>query len=553
MTSICRYGFKRAMLAAAVAAGMGSMSSAYAIAIDTGNPDWGIRWDNTVRYNLGFRAESPDSGLSNSASYDESNSKFDKGDIVTNRIDILSELEVVYQRSHGFRVSAAGWYDDAYRDTDVETNGTVHYGGGVWAPSVPSYSGGKYSGHTKRWHHGPSGEILDAFVFTNFDVSEVPVGVRAGRHNIFWGESVFFAGHGVANQQGPIDGRKAVSSPGIEARELYLPLNQVSAQASLTPDLSIAGQYFLEWEPTRAPEGGTFLASGDVALAGPDQLPVPTPFGIVPLPIGDAVKPDDRGNWGVSARWLTDIGDIGFYYREYDEYSPWSLAVQNGTARYVYAEDNKLIGLSWAGTHWGTSIGAELSYRHDSALASTGLDANRDGARGDTLHMVVNATKGLAPNGIWDTGIILGEIAFAHLLDVNSNPQLFNGEGYGCPDGRDKDWGCATKNYIAAAVNFQPEWVNVADNLNLVGVFSLNMGLYGNAAAGGGNGEGGYTAKAGVKGVYARNFQLELAYNAYGGKTHSQDFPEGRAVIGVGSQGSMDDRDWVSLTASYAF
>src|SRR5574337_56535 len=59
---------------------------------------------------------------------------------------------------------------------------------------IPSYIDHEYSDYTKRYYRGPSGELLDAFVFANFDAGVVPVKVKAGRHTVFWGESLFLGG-----------------------------------------------------------------------------------------------------------------------------------------------------------------------------------------------------------------------------------------------------------------------------------------------------------------------------------------------------------------------
>ncbi|WP_346770515.1 hypothetical protein [Pseudomonas sp. 273] len=59
--------------------------------------------------------------------------------------------------------------------------------------------------------------------------------------------------------------------------------------------MSVAAQYFLEWESTRAPESGTYLASAGVALEGPDRMPL---FTGVARPINDPVTPRNRSNWG---------------------------------------------------------------------------------------------------------------------------------------------------------------------------------------------------------------------------------------------------------------
>ncbi len=38
------------------------------------------------------------------------------------RVDLLSEFDVVWRQHYGARVSAAGWYDYAYRNSDVKQN-----------------------------------------------------------------------------------------------------------------------------------------------------------------------------------------------------------------------------------------------------------------------------------------------------------------------------------------------------------------------------------------------------------------------------------------------
>ena len=237
----------------------------------TSNPDVLIRWDNTLRYNLGVRTEQREQAIANNATYDESDYKFDQGDIVTNRIDVMSEFELVYKNYNGIRISGAGWYDHAYNDTSVESNpGSVYYPGAPTGPSTPSYEGANYSSHTKRFHRGVSGELLDAFAFTRFYIGNAPISLRAGRHTLYWGNGLLIAGHALSYSQAPLDGRKALANPGTETREIFLPLTQVSGQAQVSDRLSLAAQYFLEWETTRAPEGGTYLGSADVALEGPD-------------------------------------------------------------------------------------------------------------------------------------------------------------------------------------------------------------------------------------------------------------------------------------------
>ncbi len=257
-----------AALAATFAAG-----GALAFEIDTGNPDLTIRWDNTVRFNLGVRVESRDDKIGNSAISDEGTYSFDKGDLVAARFDVLSELDVVFRKRHGLRLSAAGWYDAAY-------DSTSHSNPNLPLRNIPSYVNNQYSDYTKRFYRGPSGEILDAFVFSGFDVGTVPAAVKAGRHSLYWGESLFLNGNlnGIAYAQNPLDLQKGFATPGVEAKELFRPLNQLSGQAQVTDDLSIAAQYLLEWESFRYPEGGTYLGPVDFAFNGPNRQFLPQPW-----------------------------------------------------------------------------------------------------------------------------------------------------------------------------------------------------------------------------------------------------------------------------------
>jgi hypothetical protein len=240
--------------------------SAQAFEFDTGNPDLTVRWDNTPRANLAWRVESRDPKIGNTAIADEGTYSFDKGDAVSKRIDWLTELDVTYKKRFGGRVSATGWYDAAYND-DSRSNPAI--------PN-PSYIGNKYSSQINRLYQGPSGEILDAFVFGRVDLGEVATSVKVGRHTLYWGESLFLGGNinGIAYAQNPLDLQKGFATPGVEAKELFRPLNQISGQAAVTDTLTIAGQYFLEWESFRYPEGGTYLGPVDFAFDGPDRVVV---------------------------------------------------------------------------------------------------------------------------------------------------------------------------------------------------------------------------------------------------------------------------------------
>ena len=95
--------------------------------------------------------------------------------------------------------------------------------------------------------------------------------------------------------------QKGFATPGVEAKELFRPLNQLSGQVAVSDTLTLGGQYFLEWESFRYPEGGTYYGPVDFAFNGPDrvvagQLPNIPQLG--PLNLGVTVLHGKATLWG---------------------------------------------------------------------------------------------------------------------------------------------------------------------------------------------------------------------------------------------------------------
>ncbi len=392
-------------LAAAAAIALLHAGPSQAFEVDTGNPDLSVRWDNTVRFNYAVRVEQRDPKIGNSAVSDEGTYSFDRGDAVAKRLDLLSEFDLIWRKRYGARVSAAAWADGAY-------GGESRSNPNAPLVNIPSYVNHEYSSTIERLYRGPSGEFLDAFAFGEFDVANVPVRVKLGRHTVYWGESLLLGGnlHSVAYAQNPLDLQKGFATPGAEAKELFRPLNQLSMQAQLSDTLSLAGQYLLEWEPFRYPEGGTYLGPVDFAFNGPDRQFLSTTLGFAAR--GDAVEPHQSGEFGLAARWSPQWldGTMGFYYRRFSDKLPQTLltAVAPNASRYnmVYADGIDLFGVSLAKNIAGVSVGAEVSYRRNTPLSAQVLgvapglpDAgDTKGPRGDTWHALVNGLGTIAQN-----------------------------------------------------------------------------------------------------------------------------------------------------------
>ena len=533
---------------------LGVVGQAAAFSIDT-NPDWQVRWDNSVLYNLGFRAQGIKDGIGNNPFFSESDYKFaDRGDVVTNRVSNLSEFDAVYKDKYGIRISGSIWKDFAYNDDEVKNNPGLPQA--LWG----SYSSGNYSNYTKRYYR-QGGEFLDAFVFANFNLAGRPSSIRVGRLTQYWGNAQFYGGLGINYAQNPSDSIKGLTAPGSKAKELALPRAQILLQTGLTDTLSLAAQVFGEFRPNRLPEGGTFLGTVGFGLRGADRVAVaPSVF----VPRGDDVKPSAGDDWGVKLAWAPewmDAGNIGFYYRKLSETQPWLLFTPTFSEYHLtYANDVTMYAISVDKSIGDVSAGFELSYRKDAALNSAGaLDAGAtDSARGNTLQFIANAFYGLTPNALWDTGNLIAELGYQRLMSTTRNQSMaLNENTAACPgDARD---GCNTKNSWGVSIYFAPQWLSVAQGVNLDMPVFVQYQVKGNTATrAGGNKEGNAVYSIGLHANVQSRYDITLAYNGYHGKTN------GRTTLGpagpfnandFGGNGLdfFNDRGWVSLTLGTTF
>ena len=573
-----------ARLAAGVAMTM-AVGNALAFPIGTDNPDLTINWDNTIRYNLGVRAKDCDPNICGNGAgagdflRQESDRKFAKaGDIVANRVDLLSEFDASYKRTFGVRVSASGWYDNAYRG-GVESDPAFMAAGLNGAGVAGSTS---YSDSTKRWNRGLSGEFLDAFVFGKVDLGDVPVNLKLGQHNVFWGESFFNFVNGVAYDQGPVDVRKAVANPGSEAKELFKPLNQLSFSADLTDRLTLAGQYVFDWKPSPLPDGGTYFGLVDAAsMGGGGTATIPVAPGVfLPVAFGGVTgQPDKKqGDWGLAARWRPEWldGTVGFYYRDYSEKFPQLVLSQlamtpNGPAPSQFGLDYstpraKLYGLSLAKSVGDVSVGADLTYREGAMLmtppfAVAAGQANLGGGpvgnsllpTGNIVAGVVNALAALPRSGIYDSAILIGELSFTHLASVKTNAANFAGAGYDCAaESTGFAWGCATKNSTGVSVLFSPKWYQVRSGIDLEMPVFIGYGIHGNSAIPLAEMQGMGTYSLGLTADVDNKYNISLKYNGFIVK-HENDSAGAASLVNSGIGAKWWDRDFVSLTVKATF
>lgn len=270
-------------------------------------------------------------------------------------------------------------------------------------------------------------ELLDAFVYHNYLIRDLPGSVRAGRQVVSWGESTFI-GNSI-NAINPAD-VAAFRRPGSELKEGLIPVNMLYVTQGLSDNLSMEAFYQLEWEKTVLDNCGTFFGTDTAAKGceygmttfGSDYNRDPAAYGWVPRL--DDQEARDSGQFGVALRWLVpELNDteFGFYAMNYHSRTPesmWtngrglSVAALNGSpgpasARYYleYPEDIRLYGISFATTTPdGTALSGEISHRPNMPLSLNGTDVSTSASAAQLVQVLRIRGLPIFDNGWANTG-----------------------------------------------------------------------------------------------------------------------------------------------------
>lgn len=315
-------------LAAAVALAASTSGAVQAASI-INEGDWNVRWDNTFKYSAIARTESPDHDVTRGTpAVGEASLNFERGSLVSNRIDWRTEMDVIYKGKMGFRISGAAWYDDAYAHGTDYTDQAAHHFADGFTGAGSGFEPDEFDEHTEDWYTGTA-ELQDAFVFYNFDVAGMGGTIRAGRHTVYYGNSIFSTGvaHSVAGSMTSLDADKGLGSPGTEAKELFMPSNKISLDLSITDNLNLSAFYGLEYLPQRMPRMGAFFApAGDLNIeADVKHVSFSTTFLNSALPGNGRLAavpvkwdvPDDVGSeYGFSLQyyWQEIDAEVAFHY-----------------------------------------------------------------------------------------------------------------------------------------------------------------------------------------------------------------------------------------------
>ena len=536
-----------------IAISMLASPAVHAVSIDTGNRDLNLRWDNTVKYSVAARLEDPSDELIADANQDDGNRSFDKG-LISNRVDLLSQLDLVYKGKYGVRISGAAWYDDVYNQSnDHDSPATANN------LSVPN---DEFNDRTEELH-GKDAELLDAFAFGSWSPMGKRVTVRAGRHAVLYGESLFFGNNGIAGAQAPSDIIKLLSVPNSQFQEIVRPVAQVSSQIQLTPNVALGGYYQLEWEENRIPSVGSYFSAADV-LEGSERFllgPVDPTTRIGPaLYRTSDIEASDSGQFGAQLRWRPEFMDVevGLYAARYHDKSPQfyltpgananPAAGKLGEYQLVYAEDIDVYGVSFSTQIGDANVAGEFSTRRNTPLVSdpqfttpgSGADnsSNPAYAVGNSVHAQLSTIYIATRNDFWHSANFLGEIAWNRRTSIDENSQAVAEN--------------SSRDAWALRFVFEPSWYRVTSGLDLSVPMGLGYSAEGNSsvvAQFNPGGEKGGDVNIGVKGLYNQVWRFGLNYTHFFGS-------EGTALNSAGQfsfKQSLADRDFVAAYIQRTF
>ncbi|MGE8304259.1 MAG: DUF1302 domain-containing protein [Pseudomonas kermanshahensis] len=385
--------WRRAKLPLAVSLASTLASPAFAVSFNIGEIEG--QFDSSLSVGASWSTASPNKnliGVNNggkglSQTSDDGHLNFKRGETFSKIFKGIHDLELKYGDT-GVFVRGKYWYDFELKDESRQFKDIS---------DSNRKEGAKSSG----------AELLDAFVYHNYSIGDMPGSVRLGKQVVSWGESTFIGG-GI-NSINPID-VSAFRRPGAEIKEGLIPVNMFYISQSLTDNLSAEAFYQLEWDQTVVDNCGTFFSQPDIIADGctdnlrvlsssrtmtPAQIAGLANFGVDVNEEGIKVArgPDrdarDSGQFGVALRYMFEPlnTEFGAYAMNYHSRAPifsatgasaqayaiagmvdprTGAAIVAGNSKYFveYPEDIRLYGLSFSTTlPTGTAWSGEISYR----------------------------------------------------------------------------------------------------------------------------------------------------------------------------------------------
>jgi hypothetical protein len=502
-----------------------SAFQAQAMRIETGNSDFDVRFDNTLTYSAVARVKDQNEELLENPNTDDAERNFDKG-LVMNRLDLLSELDLIYKR-FGIRLSGTAYYDQVYNsENDHDSPATANH---------DSTDYNEFTDDTQKYH-GKNAELLDAFTWGAVDIGTTTLRYKAGQFGQQWGKAFFppFGANSITGALAPLNLGYAATVPNVELKKVIMPVPQLTAGLQLTDNLEVGAIYQFQWEPNRLFAAGSYFSPADmVGPLGAERI-LAGPFAFERT---DDVEARDDGQGGIQMTYVTPLGmELGLYALRVHSREFYVVTGLDATGPshyyYLYPEDIEYYGAS-IDTNVGTyPLSVEVTYRRNAPLASEDISLlpgqsfdNDDDPLypvGQTVHVdITSFSPGNTGRLFCDEYDVIFEIGIDHLLEVDKNEDMLLEET--------KDTA------VMMSLVFTPKWYQALPSLDLlfpIGVTyspegraaGMQSGVYGNHKGGSWN--------IGIQAIYNAQWKAGLTYTDYFGKTEYQHWNE-RDTIGL--------------------
>ncbi|MFQ3338304.1 MAG: hypothetical protein ACI9VO_001083, partial [Colwellia sp.] len=195
---------------------------------------------------------------------DAGNQNYNAGESFSKIFKGVHELDIHYQNV-GIFVRGMYFYDMAMMDDDRAASNALT--GDVFDPCRDSEAKKQVCQDVR---------LLDAYVYGDFEIGEMPFSVRLGDQVISWGESTLIS-HGIS-EINPVDVAR-LRAPGAEIKEAFIPFGALWGSLGVTENFNVEAFYQYSWEKTILPPPGSYFSTNDFAGDGGHYNNVQLGFG----------------------------------------------------------------------------------------------------------------------------------------------------------------------------------------------------------------------------------------------------------------------------------
>ncbi|MGV8864508.1 MAG: DUF1302 domain-containing protein [Pseudomonas sp.] len=367
-------------------------------------------FDTTLSYGQLWRVQGQDK-TNDDVNINDGNRNFDTG-LVSEVYKVTSDLEVSY-KNYGAFIRGSAFYDTRIMDKRTDYSGSNN-------PSQPSQNFPDNNSFTYDTRHsaGRDAQILDAYIYGNWEVGDLPLTARLGRQVFNWGEGLFYRG-GV-NTTNPINAAQ-FRLPGSELKEVLVPIEALNFNVGLSDNLSMETFYQFNWKETQVDPVGTYFSETDLFADGGN-----TAYAVMPqltalnglyqglsaagagglqggggadavgnfkvASIGPDINAKNDGQYGVAFRYLAEqlnATEFGFYFVNYHAKEPT-----------IYADLGSYSGLNLAELTAATTPAIQQAVAAQAGISVAQLQAALAAAPNSPLAQAYRSTLTSAVGGI---------------------------------------------------------------------------------------------------------------------------------------------------------